>query len=138
MEDGLRLKLVEALKAKYPDYLDLDEVENICKTYKYKISNLERRTRNDSKATNSTVKCQKIYNEKHTAIIGYRWIPDNTFTYSSPRAKHLDELDAQLREMLKGASLVFGQTDMISDIERALKSHYKETKQSVINRYRPS
>jgi hypothetical protein len=62
----LRIKLENALKAKYPDYLTVR---------KYKNTNAERRFRNDKKAQGSTIKAEKIWNDRHTAIIGYKWIP---------------------------------------------------------------
>jgi hypothetical protein len=73
----LRIKLENALKAKYPDYLTLDEINEICAdpVRKYKNTNAERRFRNDKKAQGSTIKAEKIWNDRHTAIIGYKWIP---------------------------------------------------------------
>jgi len=138
MREGLRIKLEEALKAKYPYYLDLDEVENICKTYKYKISNLERRTRNDSKAQGSTVKCQKIYNDKHTAIIGYRWIPSTLekMTIKRPTSPLNDELQKILSSI--PPQELYARYDEVRAINNAIRSDNEYVKKSLINKYYPA
>lgn len=78
--DILRIKLEGALKEKYPDYLSIREVEDICRSVGRKLSNGERRFRHDyrnnEKAEKFYIPHEKVWNEKRTAIIGYRWIPD--------------------------------------------------------------
>lgn len=46
----------------------LPEIEKFCKANSYKLSNAERRLRR-SESPN----VEPIFNDKHTAIIGYRW-----------------------------------------------------------------
>jgi len=72
--DSLRIRLEHALKEKYPDYLTINEVEDICKSCCKKMSNAERRFRFDRKVPKLYIPNKRIWNEKGTAIIGYEWI----------------------------------------------------------------
>jgi hypothetical protein len=74
--DILRIKLEEALKAKYPEYLSIQEVEDICRAVGRKLSNGERRFRKDERVLKYYIPHEKIWNENHKAIIGYKWIPE--------------------------------------------------------------
>lgn len=74
--DILRIKLEEALKRKYPGYLSIQEVEDICRSVGRKLSNGERRFRNDERVKKYSIPHEKVWNENHKAIIGYKWIPD--------------------------------------------------------------
>ena len=75
-EDILRIKLQNSLKEKYPNYLSIQEVEDICRSVGRKLSNGERRFRFDKKAEKFYIPHEKVWNENHKAIIGYRWIPE--------------------------------------------------------------
>lgn len=146
MQSGLRIKLIESLKAKYPDYLTLDEAEAICKAYKYKMSNLERRTRNDSKA--QTVKCHKIKNAKGV-IIGYRHIPNDVNIpivgtienkqvklYKTPKETITDGLNAQIKDIIHGTTVSWDNQEQIKELQEALKSGNEYRKRAVIEKYR--
>jgi hypothetical protein len=75
MADSLRTKLAHALETKYPNYLTLDEIDEICSDpeRKYKNTNAERRFRFDKKCPHLYIPNERVWNEKHTAIIGYKW-----------------------------------------------------------------
>ncbi len=152
MQTGLRIKLEEALKAKYPGYLTLDEAEQICKQYRYKMSNLERRTRNDRKAQGSNVKCEKIKNAKGV-IIGYKWIQSDmikipitgtvnsrtgviNFDKEKTKSK-MEQLDEQLNELEKkyGGEKAWQNYEIIRNIREAKKSMSEYLKESTIKKY---
>ena len=146
MQTGLRIKLEEALKAKYPGYLTLDEAEQICKQYRYKMSNLERRTRNDRKAQGSNVKCEKIKNAKGV-IIGYKWIQsdmvkipivgivkDGRVKFDKPKTNLLDDQLDELEKKYGGVN-AWNNAHIIKDIREARKGTSEYAKQGVIKMY---
>lgn len=96
MQDSLKAKLYDALKAKYPGYLTIDEVETICKDHKNKISNGERRLR-----ASESPRVSRIKNDKG-AIIGYKWIAEanQPLQYKTPKEVIIDGLNGQIQTLL--------------------------------------
>lgn len=135
--DSLRIRLEQALQNKYPNYLTLDEVEDICKEFKKKIVNADRRFRNDNKPGASKVTAEKIYNDKRTAIIGYKWIPsvEKPARYRSPKEVITDALDDELKGILARIPISWENQAKIKELNSALKSSYNETKEAVIKKY---
>jgi hypothetical protein len=139
MQNGLRLKLIEALKNKYPDYLTIEEINGICHDPErtYKVDNAGRRFRNDRKATNTTIKAVKVWNDKRTAIIGYRHIPDVRESYKSPKETIIDDLNDKLDELLKEFKPddLWNKADEINKIRKVRNGNDEYAKQSKLIEY---
>lgn len=138
MQDSLKTILYEAIKAKYPDYLPLSEVERICKEHNRKISNGERRLRKSESPTVIGVKNSK------GAIIGYKYIPiigtvdskTGTINFDKPKTK-MDILDEKLDDLLKTYQnqRAWQNYEAIREIKEAIKRPNEYLKQSVIKKY---
>ena len=128
--DSLRVRLDHALKEKYPDYLTINEIDEICREFHKKISNAERRFRFDNKAPHLYIPNKRIWNEKGTSIIGYEWIGDHKINIQ------VVSLDDRLRELLKQIKPSWDNYEKINEIERAIKSPYENTKKRVLGNLR--
>ncbi len=69
-KEGLRQKLNDWVKSENGKIIPIDLIETRVKAWGYKISNYERRLR-PSESPNIA----PVWNEKHTAIVGYYWRP---------------------------------------------------------------
>jgi hypothetical protein len=132
MQDSLKSKLYDALKARYPGYLTINEVEAICKAHKNKISNGERRLRQSESPRVSRIKNSK------GAIIGYKWIEgvQRPIQYRTPKETLTDGLNDDIMNILMNTPVTWNEQQKIAELNKALKSDYNETKEAVLKKYR--
>lgn len=145
--DGLRLRLEQALKNKYPGYLTTYEVDAICDELGYKRENGSRRLRNDYGDNPSVARCQRIKNDKHV-VIGYRWIPPEgsgqaPLIGGAPRAEmpkrepeKADDLNGRLIELLKKVPKTWENGKIIYQINYAINCKHEYKKKGVLELYK--
>lgn len=143
--DGLRLRLEQALKNKYPGYLTTYEVDAICDELGYKRNNGERRLRLDKTRPTQWIPNEKIY--KGGAVAGYKWKPEGSgqapLIGGAPRAEapksepaKADDLNGRLIELLKKVPKTWENADIIKRINKAIKSRFEEEKKGVLGLYK--
>lgn len=147
MNKSLKELLHEAIKAKYPDYLPLSEVERICKDNNRKISNGERRLRKSESPNILPIRNNK------SAIIGYKYIQSDmvkvpitgtvnsrtgviNFNKEKTKSK-IEQLNNQLNELEKkyGGANAWKNAVIIKNIREAIKSTSEYLKISTIKLY---
>lgn len=74
---SLKTRLTQIIREANGRTVSLNQIEAVCKQENFKLSNAERRLRHSESPD-----IFPVYNEKKTAIIGYRWNPRQE--YRSP------------------------------------------------------
>lgn len=123
--DSLKEKLYKLIKNK--GYVVTFELEEMTRELGYKISNGERRLRE--------LRNQGLIERKYEngVVIGYS-VADRR--HEPRKTTEFDDLNSQLKEVLKKIKLGFDTYKIVDDIQRAIKAKYPETKQAVLAQYR--
>lgn len=91
---SLKANLNQIIKDRAGEVFTLRELTSYCQTAGYKLSNAERRLR-----ASESPNVQPVYNDKRTAIVGYRWLSATLPSYKAN--EFLEKYPSQERQPVK-------------------------------------